>query len=148
MPHNISEIHKGDNTHTHDQVITLQSLRTINTTSKTPDKPKPPPAAEPFEFLLIFYYLSFSVFSIPQTAPNVKSFRRKCCTRFFRFFLRFLLKVLNIPNSSRHKRWRLAENARQKEKPLRASLTALLLHLEVFLCGNKIYNDKGLYVFL
>lgn len=147
MPHSISEIHKGDNTHTHDQVITLQSLRTINTTSKTLDKPKPPPTVLP-EFLLIFYYLSFIVFSIPQTAPDVKSFGRKCCTRFSRFFLRFLLKVLNIPNSSRHKRWRLAENARQKEKPLRASLMALPLHLEVFLCGNKIYNDKGLYAYL
>ena len=81
IAHIIREIHKGDNTHTHDQVIILQSLRTINTTSKTLDKPKPQPTV-PFEFLLIFNYLSFSVFSIPQTAPNVKSFGRKYYTRF------------------------------------------------------------------
>lgn len=133
MPHSISEIHKGDNTHTHDQVITLQSLRTINTTSKTPDKPKPPPAV-PFEFLLIFNYLSFSIFSISQTAPNVKSFGRKCYTRFLRFFLRFLLKVLNISNSSCHKRWRLAEKARQKRKVLADSSLRFYFYIWKYLC--------------
>jgi len=47
-------IHKGDNTHTHDHVITLHNFKTINATKSNPVIPIPELLFDFFDIFLLF----------------------------------------------------------------------------------------------